>query len=72
MGGLDPPVVDLSEMPVFLFGGVGFCGAFTTFSSFCTETIALVSTSIQRALLYMAATVGGALVAFGLTFLALS
>ncbi len=70
-GMLDPDITAIIDAPILLFAGVGFCGAFTTFSSFCTETIGLVMDSPGRALLYVFLTVGGSLLAFSIPFLAL-
>lgn len=52
----------------FLFFGVGFCGAYTTFSSFCTETMALASRSWSPAALYVISTVVGSIAAFVVVF----
>ncbi len=56
------------EAPLLVFAGVGFCGAYTTFSSFCTETVALMRTSKRHAIIYVVATVAGAIAAFSAIF----
>lgn len=56
------------DAPLLLFGGVGFCGAYTTFSSFCTEMVALFEKSKWRALVYLLATVVGCVIGFFAAF----
>ncbi|UPW02273.1 CrcB family protein [Halorussus gelatinilyticus] len=55
---------DATLLTVF---GTGFCGAFTTFSSFAVETVELYETGARRAAVVNAATnLVGALLAVGL------
>lgn len=57
-------VTGAPDTSLLLFGGVGFCGAYTTFSSFCTQTVALAKTSGWRAAGYFLATIVGSMAAF--------
>ncbi|MBA2661432.1 MAG: fluoride efflux transporter CrcB [Bradymonadaceae bacterium] len=60
---------DLHHDPVFLMLGVGFCGAFTTFSTFNIETMALLRDGGPwRALGYIAATLIACVALFALCF----
>ena len=67
-GLLSPDPTAPLEAPLLLFFGVGFCGAYTTFSSFCVDTISLAGTSWNWALLYVLITLGGSIGAFWLPF----
>jgi len=59
---LAAPVPD----PAVLFAGVGFCGAFTTFSSFAVGTVLLFERNRRLALLNAAGTLAAALAAVAL------
>lgn len=61
---LNSPITDQR----LLLGAVGFCGALTTFSSFTTETIALLSESKRKALLYLVLTIAGSIGLFAFFF----
>lgn len=65
-GVVDPDLTAMIEAPVLLFFGVGFCGAFTTFSSFCTETVGLFGESPAMSGVYVASTLGGCVALFAL------
>lgn len=59
-----------SDRPAYLALGTGFCGAFTTYSTFSYETVRLVETgSWGKGLLNVAASIGGGLAAAVLGFL---
>lgn len=64
----DPDVTQLIDAPLVLLLGVGFCGAYTTFSSFCTDTVTLIPQSGWLATAYVVATVVGSVVAFSVPF----
>ncbi len=66
-----PPIDRPIDDSLILFAGVGFCGAFTTFSSFCTDTLGLVAHSLRSTIIYFVATVAGSLGAFALFFFGL-
>lgn len=65
---VEPELTALIDAPLLLFAGVGYCGALTTFSSFCTETVSLLANSILRAAVYVVCTVVGCVAAFGVPF----
>lgn len=65
---VDPDLTAMIEAPMLLFFGVGFCGAYTTFSSFCTETVALISESRPMAAGYVAASIAGSIAAFAVVY----
>ncbi len=67
-GALEPDVTKVIDAPVLVFAGVGFCGAYTTFSSFCTEWLGLLDEGIGKAMAYLGVTVVGCGVAFGAAF----
>jgi CrcB protein len=61
------------DAPLLQFLGTGFCGAFTTFSSFAVETVRLAETGEPgRALGNAAVTLAGALLAVALGALLVS
>jgi CrcB protein len=60
----------LAKPPLRLFLGIGFLGAFTTFSTFSLETMSLFREhSSGAALLYLSASVLGCLLAFAVGYL---
>ena len=68
-GLMEPDMTSLLEAPLLLFAGVGFCGAYTTFSSFCTETVTLIPKSGWLALAYVVASIAGSIAGFVGVFL---
>lgn len=66
----DPSV--LPNRHSFLFGAVGFCGAYTTFSTFCTGAIILIRRSKARGLIYIFTTTMGSIGLFSLVLTLLS
>lgn len=53
---------------LILFGGVGFCGALTTYSTFSVDTVRLWDESPRVALYYAVGTLATCLLAFGLAY----
>jgi fluoride exporter len=71
-GLLEPDLTEAVQEPLLVFSAVGFCAAYTTFSSFCTEWVALMRGSKRRALRYLVLTILGCLLGFGVPFFLLS
>ncbi len=70
-GVTNPDPSALLDAPVLLFAGVGFCGSYTTFSSFCTETVALVPHHRGLAITNVILTIVGCVAAFSCPFITL-
>lgn len=64
-GLVQPDPTQVIDQPALLFAGVGFCGAYTTFSSFCTELVSMGGHRWRAALVYLVATALGCVGAFG-------
>lgn len=67
LGALLSPALG-TNTSVILFIGVGFCGAFTTFSTFTVEAVELAGSSLKKAAIYTILTTLGSIAAFALTY----
>lgn len=61
--------VDAYKDPIFLIVGLGFFGAFTTFSTFSMEALDLFQRKLYaKALIYISASIMGSIIAFTIGF----